>query len=82
MKVITVRHISPELSAALEAEKHRRGLSLNGTVIALVEESLGLGTESRSNGLRRLAGTWTEEEHKEFESSMAAFGSVDEELWR
>ncbi len=58
MKTITIRGVSPDLAAALEEEKSRRGLSLNRTVIGLMNEALGISEEAeRGNGLRRLAGT-------------------------
>ena len=79
---MTIRNVSPELGAALDAEKRRRGLSLNRTVLALMEESLGVGGKPRSNGLRRLAGTWSEEEFRQFEKRVAPFNEIDEDLWR
>jgi plasmid stability protein len=78
---LTVRNLPDELAAALEREKRRRGTSLNQTVIDLLGQSLGVkGT--RSNGLGRLAGTWTEAEHKEFLSAMPSFEEIDSELWK
>ena len=60
MKTMTIRNVSADLAAALEAEKSRRGLSLNRTVLALMREALGLSEElEQGNGLRRLAGSWT-----------------------
>ena len=41
MKTMTIRSVPPELAAALEAEKRRRGLSLNRTVLSLMQESTG-----------------------------------------
>ena len=79
---MTIRNVTPELSAALDAEKRRRGLSRNRTVLALLEEVLGVGGKSHSNGLRRLAGTWSEEEFQQFESAVAPFKAVDRDLWR
>ncbi len=32
----------------------------------------------RSNGLARLAGTWTQEEHKRFEAAIAATDQIDD----
>ncbi len=81
MKTMTIRNVPPELSAALSAEKYRRGLSLNRTVLALMEESLGVGGKVRSNGLRRLAGNWSEDEFREFENAVAPFGEIDGDLW-
>ena len=83
MKTMTIRNVSANLAAALDEEKSRRGLSLNRTVLALVEEALGVSEEAeRSNGLRRLAGSWTEDEFHEFERAVQSFGEIDEEVWR
>ena len=82
MKTMTVRNIPAELGEALEAEKLRRGLSLNRTVLALMGEALGISTSrGRSNGLRDLSGSWSKEEFRRFENAIAPFGEIDEELW-
>jgi hypothetical protein len=81
IKALTIRNLPPSLSEALEREKRRRGKSLNQTVIDLLGQ--GLGAQGiRSNGLGRLAGTWNEEEFRDFERATAQFEAVDEELWR
>ena len=68
---------------ALEAEKRRRGTSLNRTVIDLLGQGLGVAPgETRRNGLRLLSGTWTAKEQAEFEKAIAITEQVDEELWR
>lgn len=83
MKTMTIRNISTELAAALEAEKRRRGLSLNRTVLSLMQETLGISdARGRSNGLRSLAGSWNEDEFRQFEEAVAQFGEIDEGLWR
>ena len=83
MQHLTVRNIPPDLAVALEAEKHRRWLSLNQMVIELLRQSLGVGRgRKRSNGLARLAGTWTAEEHEQFAAAVAVTEQIDEELWR
>ena len=73
MRTMTIRNVPPELGAALDAEKRRRGLSLNRTVLARMEESLGVGGKPRSTGLHRLAGTWSEAEFRQFEKNVAPF---------
>jgi hypothetical protein len=35
----------------------------------------------RSNGLWRFAGTWSEEEHRQFEESIASLEEIDAEMW-
>ena len=83
MKTMTIRNVSTELAAALETEKRRRGLSLNRTVLSLMQEALGISSGgSRSNGLRRLAGSWSEDEFRNFEQAVAPFAEIDEDLWR
>ncbi len=82
MKTITVRNIPADIVAALEAEKQRRGLSLNRTVLSVMREALGLSnSRRRSNGLRRLAGNWTPAESRQFEEAAAPFGKIDEDMW-
>lgn len=80
MKTLTVRNLPPDVAEALEREKRRRGQSLNQTVIDLLSQGLGVGT-TRSNGLARLAGRWSEEDFRRFQEAVAAFGAVDRELW-
>ncbi len=79
---LTVRNLPPDVAAELERERKRRGDSLNQTVLNALRRGLGLGNERRSNGLASLAGTWTGEEHAEFERAVQEFEQVDEELWR
>jgi len=64
----------------LDQEKRRRGTSLNQTVIDLLRQSLGVAG-TRGNGVRRLAGTWTESEHQEFLAAIAEFEQIDPEFW-
>ncbi len=81
MKTLTIRNLPPDVSEALEREKRRRGESLNRTVILLLSQGLGVGV-TRSNGLAALAGRWSEEELRQFESAVSFFEEVDPELWR
>ena len=81
MKTMTIRNVPAELAAALDAEKRRRGLSLNRTVLSLMQEALGISPSgSRSNGLRHLAGAWDADEFRQFEEAVAPFGEIDEDL--
>lgn len=80
LKNLTIRNVPEELYKALRREKYRRGKSLNQAVIDLLSERLAVGT-TRSNGLARLAGRWTEDEFRRFEEATAVFENTDEELW-
>ena len=81
MKNLTIRNVPEPLHEALKLEKDRRGQSLNQAVIELLTERLAVGV-TRSNGLGRLAGRWSEEELREFEEATAPFERVDPELWQ
>lgn len=78
---LTIRNVPEELAAALAREKRRRGISLNQTVIDLLRQGLAISA-ARSNGARRLAGTWTEKEHCRFLAATAGFENIDKEFWR
>ncbi len=81
MKAITIRNVPEDLARALKNETRQRGTSLNQTVLALLTQAVGLGSQPRSNGLGDLAGTWSQEELEAFESATALFKQVDEERW-
>ena len=83
MRNLTIRNVPQELAEALEKEKRRRGKSLNQTVLQLLSQCLGVRSGARRrNGLAKLAGTWTAEEHSEFEHAIASTEQIDVELWR
>ena len=83
MKTMTIRNVPTEVAHALDQERRRRGLSLNRTVLVLLRNALGVSSvAARSNGLRHLAGTWSDEEYYAFEQAVAPFSEVDEALWR
>lgn len=82
-KHLTVRNVPPQMAEALEKERRGRGLSLNETVIRLLQRALGLEPNAkRSNGLAHLAGDWSEEEFKHFEKAIEPMEQIDEEMWR
>lgn len=83
MKHLTIRNLPPEIADALQKRRQRSKTSLNQTVIELLGRALGVeGQDQPRNGLARLAGTWTEDEHKRFEAAVAVTEQIDEELWR
>lgn len=83
MEHFTIRHIPPDLAQALERESSRLKESLEETVIELLRQALKIRTlGEKSNGLARLAGTWTQEEYERFEEAVAVTEQIDEELWR
>ena len=82
MKYLTVRNLPPDVAEALEREKRARGRSLNQVVVELLQQTLGLSPAAPRNGLRRYAGTWSDEEHRQLEAAVATLQHVDEEIWR
>ncbi len=82
-KYLTVRNLPPRVSEALETEKRRQQTSLNQTVIDLLRKSLGIElADASTNGLRRLAGSWSGADLERFEEAVAPTEQVDPELWR
>ena len=86
MKTITLRGIDEVMEKALREKSKELSLkSLNSTILYMLQEALGL-TKRRQRALYRdldhLAGTWSEEDLREFEDATAVFEQVDEELWR
>jgi plasmid stability protein len=83
MKHLTIRNLPPEVGEALDRRRARSRTSLNQTVIDLLRHALGVRRPGEeSNGLARLAGTWSQEEHEQFEAAVAVTEQIDEELWR
>ena len=80
---LTVRNVPLKLASALRAESRRRKKSLNQTVIELLGQATGVGGHKATpNGLQKLAGTWSEQEFKEFEAALASTRKIDAELWQ
>lgn len=76
---ISVRNVPEELSRRLEALSRERGMSVNSTVIALLEEAVGI--EGRRKRLARYA-TWREEDLETFTKNLADQRVIDPKLWR
>ena len=83
MKTMTIRNVPTDLAQALDRERRKRGTSLNRTVLALLRNAVGVPNQAvRSNGLRQLAGAWSEAEYDQFQQAVAPLGEVDEAMWR
>lgn len=82
MRQLSIRSVDTPLAAALEEERRRTGDSLNATVLRLLRSALGIERPPLENGLRELAGSWSDAEADAFERATAMFEAVDDELWR
>jgi hypothetical protein len=82
---ITLRNIPPPLQEVIRRRAGMDGLSLNKTVIRMLEEAVGQRTAACREvhyDLDHLAGTWSEEEAAAFDEALAEQRRVDPELWR
>lgn len=80
MKTLTIRNVPDDLHGALQRERARRGRSQSDGARP-APQRLALGT-TPSNGLAQLAGAWTDDDLRAFESATQVFEEVDEEVWR
>ena len=86
MKLITLRNLPKPLARIIQKKAHENGISLNKTVIALLEEALGIGAKSkvptRYNDLDHLAGRWSKEEASVFQKTLSDQRRIDAEIWK
>ena len=86
MRAITLRNLPPELARRIEREATASGLSLNRTVIRLLEKGAGIQTGKQEATVHRdldhLAGSWTEEQAAEFDRALTEQRRIDPELWK
>jgi plasmid stability protein len=83
MVTITLRNIPPHLQEAIRRRARTDGLSLNKTVLRILEEAAGQRTTGRElyQDSDHLAGTWSEEEATVFDAALAEQRRVDPKLW-
>jgi plasmid stability protein len=83
MTAITLRNIPPKLQEAIRKRAGKEGLSLNRTVLRMLEEAFGERTArvELHHDLDHLAGTWSDQEAKDFEAALAEQRRIDLELW-
>lgn len=85
MKSLSLRSIHEDLSENLKKLSQKEGISLNKTVLKLLEDSFGVKKKKRLNiyrDLDDLAGTWSKREEKEFKDKIHFFEVIDKDLWK
>jgi hypothetical protein len=86
LKQITLRGLSEPLAGLIRKKSEREGLSLNRSIVLMLEEAAGLGVarhgRKRHHDLDHLAGAWKREEAEEFDADLAAQRRVEEDLWK
>ncbi len=82
MRQITLRHVPENIDILIRAMSKKQKLSINKTVIALLEKALELGNNSnKKRDLSKLAGTWDRSRTEEFMKNTAIFEEIDREIW-
>ena len=86
MKAITLRNVPREIARFIEKRAAETGLSINKTVITLLEQCAGPGRPSsrhvEHHDLDWFAGSWTQKQASELDSALARERVVDPEDWK
>ena len=78
MDQITLRKIPRSVEVAIQGIAAKNGKSLNKTIIALLQKSLGLdGIDKKKRDLSKISGTWTEQDELEFNRSIDIFNKIE-----
>ncbi|NTU42363.1 MAG: hypothetical protein HGA78_04785 [Nitrospirales bacterium] len=82
---MTIRGLDDPTIKALKEKARQEGTSVNAALIKLLQEALGLRKKKRivvHDDLDHLAGTWSEQDLKEFQENTAEFEKIDEAMWK
>jgi hypothetical protein len=85
MKSITIHRLDDTVTRMIEARAKSAGQSLNKTVKALLEQSLGMRPPEdhrHADDFAEFLGVWENSDLKEFERCTAAIRSVEDKDWR
>lgn len=84
MTAITLRNIPSKLQEVIRQRAGREGLSLNKTVLRMLEEASGQRTTGPElhHDLDHLAGTWSDKDAAAFEAALVEQRRIDPELWK
>lgn len=87
MKQITLRDVPDEIAKLIEKKSRKDNLSLNKTIISLLERGAGVMSAKKSarplyHDLDHLCGVWSKKEDKEFKNNLKRQRKIDEDLWK
>ncbi|MQY76412.1 MAG: hypothetical protein GH155_02145 [Spirochaeta sp.] len=85
MKSITIRGIDNRLQTELEKMAAKNEKSINKTILFLLKKALGIEDKIRFptyNDLDHLAGTWSEQDEREFSLATEQFNKIDQDSWK
>lgn len=84
MSSFNLRNISPNVMSLLKKEAKKLKISVNSLILLIVERGLGIAHPNKKmifHDLDYLAGTWNDEDKKEFDENVKSFETIDKELW-
>jgi hypothetical protein len=85
MKSISIHGIDDPAYRLLKARARAEGRSINQTVKAILEQSLGISStasEPHRKEFEDMCGTWTVREKSEFDKATESFEKIDPEEWK
>jgi hypothetical protein len=82
MNKITVRNIPAAVESRLRTMADRVSLSLDQTMIRLLEAATGGRPDAPKRDLSEIAARWSDREAEVFDRVTAFFELVDDEMWR
>ena len=85
MATMTIRGIDDEVAMLLKERAKNEGISINGLILKMVKESLGIKKKKRMKiylDIDHLAGTWSEKDLKEFQKNVEDMEKIDKEIWK
>ncbi len=86
MKQITLRGLPPKLEKIIKEEAEKRHLSLNRSILALLEEKVVCKEPAVEKAvyhdLDALCGVWSKREGNEFERFLSKQRRIDKDMWK
>jgi hypothetical protein len=85
MKSISIHGIDEPTYRLIKARARAEGRSINQTIKALLEQSLGISSsmhEPHRKEFEGMCGTWSVREKKEFDKAAEYFEKIDPEEWK
>ena len=84
MKTLTIRGIDSVLSSAIKSLAVENQESINQTALKILKDAAGVSFKPvfrTFTDLDELAGTWSEDDERQFNQAVEYFNKIDQELW-
>jgi hypothetical protein len=85
MKSITIHGLDDPLIELIKTKAKNDRTSLNKTVKALLEQSLGItsyDSQPHRKDFEEFCGIWSDEEKDQFDQAVADFNQIDKDEWK